>query len=333
MNLEEFYTEFSDEESCRDYFELLRWPNGRQCPHCGSKKSYDIVKKIKASKRYECSGCKRQFTVTTKTALHSTKLPLKKWLQAMYLVVTSSKGLSSVVLARLIGVTQPTAWRMGHVIRLMMESGKEDSKLLTGVVEIDEMYVGGAPPKGPGIRNKRGKGTAKQCVFIAVERHGPMVAVPVKNEKAETIQPVVDQYLCKNASLMSDGHRSYKKIGKQFVSHDFVNHSKREFSRGQTHCNTAESVSSIFERARIGVFHYLSKEHTFRYLNEFIFRWDNREPHEVITKKGMKKIIMVPVHPLKMIKLIIAKTLKVRLLRTINWGLKAAPMPQPFFGR
>ncbi len=160
MNMDQLRQEFPNEQCCRDFFEAIRWPTGRVCPHCEFTASYKLADADHYKGRYECKRCRRHFTVTTKTALHSTKLPLWKWLQAMYLMVSSSKGISSVVMARLIGVTQPTAWRMGHAIRKMMDPQQSDGLLLQGVVELDETYVGGQPD--PANVNKRGKGTSKQ---------------------------------------------------------------------------------------------------------------------------------------------------------------------------
>lgn len=162
MNIDQLNEQFSNERICRNFFEAARWPAGRICPHCSFKVSYRIRINGPHPDRYECKRCKRHFTVTTKTVLHSTKLPLHKWLQAMYLIVSSSKGISSVVLARLLGVTQPTAWRMGHAIRKMMDPASSDAGLLQGVVELDEKYVGGAPTPKNGVVHKRGKGTTKQ---------------------------------------------------------------------------------------------------------------------------------------------------------------------------
>jgi len=162
MNIDQLRQQFPDENTCRHFFEHARWPNGRICPHCGHEVSYLIQGNSTRPDRYECHKCKRQFTVTTKTPLHSTKLSLFKWLQAMYLIVSSSKGISSVVLARWLGITQPTAWKMGHAIRKMMDPSQSDAGLLTGVVELDEMYVGGSPSPHDGQKNKRGKGTSKQ---------------------------------------------------------------------------------------------------------------------------------------------------------------------------
>lgn len=162
MNIDQLRDQFPNEKVCRRFFESVRWPSGRVCPHCGHKKSYVIKVANAAHDRYQCKSCHRQFTVTTKTALHSTNLPLWKWLQAMYLITSSSKGISSVVLSRLIGVTQPTAWKMGHTIRKMMASEQSDAGLLTGVIELDEAYIGGKPQPKPGVVHKRGKGTSKQ---------------------------------------------------------------------------------------------------------------------------------------------------------------------------
>jgi len=162
MNIEQLNAQFSNEAICRQFFETVRWPDGRICPHCSFTISYKVKVSGRCHDRYECKRCKGQFTVTTKTAMHSTKLPLRKWLQAMYLIISSSKGVSSTVLARLIGVRQPTAWRIGHAIRLMMDPARSDSGLLQGVVELDETYVGGTPQPKPGVAHKRGKGTAKQ---------------------------------------------------------------------------------------------------------------------------------------------------------------------------
>jgi transposase-like protein len=161
MNTDQLRNRFPDENACRSFFESIIWQNGRFCPHCKSQTSYKLSGASRAG-LYECAKCKRQFTITTKTPMHSTKLPLWKWLQAMYFIVNSSKGISSVFLARWIGVSQKTAWKIGHAIRFMMEPGCKQQTLLTGIVEFDEKYFGGKPRYQHGIAHKRGKGTDKQ---------------------------------------------------------------------------------------------------------------------------------------------------------------------------
>ncbi len=120
MNLNQFRNMFPDESACRNYLEKVIWPLGRVCPHCGGLKSWRIKGDSSRPGLYECSGCAGQFTVTTKTPMHSSKLPLQTWLLAMYFIINSSKGISSVFLAKWLGVNQKTAWKIGHAIRAMM---------------------------------------------------------------------------------------------------------------------------------------------------------------------------------------------------------------------
>lgn len=158
-------------------------------------------------------------------------------------------------------------------------------------------------------------------MLIAAERHGPVRAVPIESEKVETIQPIIDQHVYKSAHLMSDKHRSYMKIGKQFPSHSYVNHSKREYSRGDAHSNTAESFSSILERARIGVFHYMSPKHLNRYLSELEFRWEHRIAEKKTNKSGEQITVMQPIPIIDMIIILIMRFSGFCLKRTRSWGI------------
>ena len=124
---------------------------------------------------------------------------------------------------------------------------------------------------------------------MAAQRHGSVRAVPVKNSQIGVLAPVIDKIISSNAELMSDGHHSYRWMGHNFATHDTVSHGKREYARGQTHTNTAESFGALLERTKLGVFHFLSNNHIHRYLNELEFRWHHRIPEEKITRTGMKK--------------------------------------------
>ena len=159
MNIDKLRQQFPNEQACRQFFESVIWQDGRKCPLCG----YEYLCTLKSPHvrpgLYECYQCKRQYTVTTRTPMHSTKLPLWKWLQGMYLIVNSSKGVSSVFLGRNLGISQPAAWRMGHSIRQMM-TPMINAKL-SGIVELDETYIGGKPRYESGVRHKRGRGTRK----------------------------------------------------------------------------------------------------------------------------------------------------------------------------
>lgn len=254
--------------------------------------------------------------MTTKTPMHSTKLPLWKWLQAMYYIISSSKGVSSVILGRWLGVSQPTAWKMGHAVRAMMDPSSEDSPQLKGIVELDEKYFGGKPRYEKEVQHSRGKATEKQPILVAVERHGLVRSEPVESAKAIDLMPPVFNLIGKDAHLMTDQHRSYQSIGKWFTAHSSVNHSQKEYARNNVHNNTAESFGAILERARQGVFHYLSRKHLKRYLHEIGFRWDHRIPEEKTTRKGRRKVVMRPMPVLHMLSSLLTKALGRQLLRT-----------------
>ena len=159
MNLDQLRQQFPNEQACRQFFESVIWQDGRKCPLCGYEYSCALKGQHVRPGLYECYQCKRQYTVTTRTPMHSTKLPLWKWLQGMYLIVNSSKGVSSVFLGRYLGISQPAAWRMGHAIRQMM-TPMINAKL-SGIVELDETYIGGKPRYESGVKHKRGRGTRK----------------------------------------------------------------------------------------------------------------------------------------------------------------------------
>jgi transposase-like protein len=209
-------------------------------------------------------------------------------------MINSSKGISSVFLGRLIGVKQSTAWKMGHAIRLMMDSWAQELPLLSGTIEMDEKFIGGKPRHRYGVRHKVGKATAKQSIFVAIQRQGPVFPVPVDTVKKSTVTPIIDAVADTSADLMTDKSNVFKQTGNQFASHQSVYHMAKEFARGNVHINTAESFNSMLERAKNGVFHYMSPKHLSRYLTELSFRWSNRDPKEVVTKLGKKKIIWKP---------------------------------------
>lgn len=144
-------------------------------------------------------------------------------------------------------------------------------------------------------------------MLIAVERHGSVRSVPVESDRIAVLKPVVNSFVSTEAHLMSDEHHSYVNIAKAYSGHSHVNHSRGEYARGNVHSNTAESFGAILERAKQGVFHYLSKMHLNRYLNEFDFRWNQREPREHVTRKGVKKVTMVALPVLQILKALLSQ--------------------------
>jgi transposase-like protein len=281
-SLAELRCQLPTERHCRGWIEGLRWPDGRFCPHCGGLESWPITGPSARDGLYECKACRRQFTATTRTPLHSTKLPLRVWIEAMCLVLTSSKGMASVALARFIGVSQKTEWKMGHAIRLLMAEGARPR--FAGTVEADEKYVGGRPRKRTdGIKAKRGKGTRKTPVLVIVERCGAAAALPLVRESAAEIGTQLNERVDPAATLMTDGSSLYRELGRSFADHRHVDHTAGEYARkdpdgAAVHNNTAESLNAMIERARFGVFHSMSRPHLHRYLAEVTFRWNQRHP-------------------------------------------------------
>ena len=315
MTITELRKQFPDEVSCRQFFETTIWASGRICPHCGHGNSWAIKSKSARAGLYECAGCGLQFTVTTKTPMHSTKLPLWTWLLAMYLISSSSKGISSVILGSLIGTRQKTAWKLGHAIRAMMALVPTELPRLMGIVELDEKYLGGRPRFQEGVKHKGGKGTSKQCIAVAVEREGSVKATLVPHDGESALRPFVEAAVDPAAYLMSDHNPAYARIAESFAGHSAVNHGDREYARGKVHNNTAESYNAILERTLVGVFHYMSKEHMQRYVDEAAFRWNQRFPEVRHTMTGKERVVMKPLPVIEKIK----NLLRVALNIQIRW--------------
>jgi transposase-like protein len=235
---------FRDEERCRRLLEAMIWPRGRLCPKCGCRDSIalagrDVGRKARPG-LYQCSDgeCQFQFTVTTRTPLHSTKLPLRTWLTGLWLILQSDKGISSVRLAEAIGVSQPTAWRMGHAMRLLVTREHQ----LDGTVEMDEFYIGGSP-RNDADRPHLGRGrkgqprTTKTPVLAVVQRPtqadegaaaGDARARVVADLSEREARRVLSENVDVAAHLMSDEWKSFMSIGQAFAAHDTVRHSDRQ---------------------------------------------------------------------------------------------------------
>jgi len=218
------------------------------------------------TKFWHCKACKGQFSVTPGTPMHRTHLPLLTWAQAIYLIVTSSKGISAVKLSEMLGVSYETAWHLGHRIRAMMA---ENSPLLSNIVEIDEMYAGAAPRKrakpdrendDPPSPNPKGRGTKRPLVPVAAERGGDVVAKVIPTHGKEAIASALNGVLDPEATVMTDSLPAYKHLGAE-RAHLSVNHSDREYARTddvtghRVHVNRVESFNGFMRRAVIGVWH------------------------------------------------------------------------------
>jgi hypothetical protein len=236
--------------------------------------------------QFTCLDCRHRYSVTSGTALHNTKLPLRTWLIAMYLIATSSKGISALKLSEWLGVSYKTAWHLGHRIRAMMAS---EPTLLRGVVELDETYVGGKPrkvhrerllPKDQRPKRKQGRATDKACVFVAVQRGGRVVPRLVPSHTKGALGGAVRASVHTDAILVTDELPAYTGVGREYAGHHRVGHSDDEFARTdgdlRVHVNTAESFNAMLKRGIVGVFHYVSTKHLHRYAAETAFRWNER---------------------------------------------------------
>lgn len=211
---------FQDEETCRRLLENMVWPKGRFCPHCGSVRTTAVAGRDMGKKArpglYQCSelACRRQFTATTKTPLHATKLPLRTWLTGFWMQLHSDKGISSVRLAEAVGVTQSTAWRMGHAFRVLMAN--HEAKL-GGIVEADDVKIGGKPrrdPSNPDARKGKQGDSAKRPALVVVARPrdggaGQVRAVPVPSLEKGVVAEAMRQIVEADAHLMTDGGGSF----------------------------------------------------------------------------------------------------------------------------
>lgn len=266
---------FSSEEICEEYLVSIRWDGEPKCPHCDSKRVGVLQGK---TKRYKCYGCRKQFGVKVGTIFHDSKIPLRKWFMAIYLIASTKKGMSSHQLARDLKIHQESAWFVLQRIRETYVPSKR--KFTKRTVEVDETYYGGKEKnkhKDKKTPNTQGRSTkTKSAIFGVLERDGKVYAVPVKDTTGKTILPIVESVVAKNSKVYTDEYRPYRSLRKKF-RHDYVKHNQGEYARGKVHTNGIEGFWSQLKRGVSGTYHSVSKKHLERYVNEATFRYNNRQ--------------------------------------------------------
>ena len=275
---------FNDPEAARALIEGIRWPSGPVCGHCGERdRRYATTR----PGRWRCGNpaCKKDYTVTTGMVMESSHVPLHKWLMAFHLAASSKKGFSAHQLHRTLKITYKSAWFLHHRVMEAMREGGLDLPPMGGegqIVEADETYFGPVemPPKlrtdgSPFI--KKGNSKPKRAIVSLVERGGKVRSFHVPRADKATVSKIVRDNIAHESRLHTDESRLYFGAEEMFATHETVNHSRKEYARGDVHCNSAEGYFSIFKRGMRGVYQHCDEKHLHRYLAEFDFRYNHRE--------------------------------------------------------
>ena len=281
----EVFEKFNTEERCIKHLERIRWPDGLVCirPGCGSKRvmTFDTEGKTgKVRHLYECVDCRYQYSVTAGTIFHDSHLPLTKWFLAIYWICSAKKGVSAKFLQGQLGGSYKTSWYMAHRIRLAMQEDAGFCQKFDGICEVDETYVGGKS-KGP-----RGRGAANKIPVIGIREKtsGKVRMKAVSNVKANTLAGFIRENVQRGAEIHHDEFKSYLWLEGSEFAHSSVNHSETYVTAEGTTTNGVENVWSLFKRGIVGVFHKVSDKYLQLYLDEFAFRFNNRDDYDLMDR-------------------------------------------------
>lgn len=275
MDIMKLIEQFSSEDKCRAYLEGLRWPDGVRCLRCQS----DKISRIYERNQFHCDSCSYQFSVKVGTIFHDSHLPLTKWFIAVYLMCESRKGISANQLKRTLSVAYKTAWYLCHRIRAAVKDA--DTTPLCETVECDETFIGGkAKNMHKSVREQKikGRGPVNKAMALAIIQRGGQVRIRLESQRdRETLHAFIrSETAPETKRIMTDEFPAYQGIADADTTHETVNHAADEYVRGDVHTNSVEGVFSLFKRSIVGAFHQVSTKHLDRYLDEFEFRFNNR---------------------------------------------------------
>lgn len=277
---------YHDEDAAYEFVEARLWPNGPECPRCHETKRVGKLKgKTTRAGVYKCYVCRKPFRVTVDTIFEASNIKLHIWLQAIFLMCSSKKGVSANQLHRTLGIQLRSAWFVGHRIREAMRSGSLQP--MTGIVEVDETFILNKKDKP----KRRGYGH-KHAVLALVQRGGEVRTVHVENIKTRTVVPIVNANVAREARIMTDEALQYEGKLDHFAEHGVVNHSQDEYVRGDISTNSVESYFALFKRGMRGTYQHCDERHLHRYLAEFDFRHNARVALGVNDKERAEKALL-----------------------------------------
>lgn len=278
------FAKFNTEERCIAHFERIRWPRGLKCLRCESDRIMKFTAKGKTKKDrflYECVACHYQYSVTTGTIFHDSHIPLTKWFLAIYMICSAKKGVPATQLKRDLELgSYKTAWYMGHRIRLAMQEDANFCRKFSGIVEVDETYIGGK------TKGSHGRGTANKIPVVGIkERTSGLVQMQaLQNVSAKSLAAFIRRRTKRATSVHTDEFASYTWLDSSEYVHRSVNHTETYVAPNNVHTNGIENVWSLLKRGLTGVYHKVSGKYLQLYLDEYAFRFNHRNHTNMMNK-------------------------------------------------
>ncbi len=275
--LQEAIQYFADQQRCQDMLSAMRWPQGPACPKCNSHEHGFV----KSRAIYQCKVCRKQYSAKVGTIFEDSPIKLDKWFCALWMLTNAKNGVSSYEIARSLGVTQKTGWFMMHRIRLALQHGSIDRKLM-GDVEVDETYIGGKARnmhKDKQAKLMRNEGSFRKAVVIGMlERKGEVRTAVLNTASTKLLGESIRKHVVPGSNLITDEASGYIKVGREYA-HKVINHAEA-YVQGNVHTNSIENYWSLLKRGIKGTYISVEPFHLFRYLDEQSFRFNTRKDND-----------------------------------------------------